>query len=542
MPQERLSMRTIREVLRLKQQGHSQRSISVSCRVSATTVREYLYRAGAAGLAWPLPESLTDEALEQLLYPPLPLSADARPVPNWDYVARELRRKGVRLILLWEEYRAIHPDGYGYSRYCELFQEYSSTIDPRMRQVHKAGEKLFVDYAGMTMPVVDRSTGEIVAAQIFVATLGASDYTYAEATWSQSLPDWIGSHMRALAFLGGVPEIIVPDNLKSGITTPCRYEPDVNPTYLKFAEYYHVAIIPARVVKPRDKAKVENHVLDVERRVLAPLRNRLFLSLDELNWAIWELIEKLNNRPFQKLDGTRRQLFETLDAPALGPLPLAPYVQGIWSRARVNIDYHIEVDRSYYSVPFTLIKKEMEVHLADRIVEIFLKGERIASHVRSYKAGAYVTDPAHMPKNHRDYAEWTPERLIRWAGEMSDSVAGMVEAILDRRVHPQQGFRAARGVIALAKKYGPERLDAACRRALKHGAISYGSVKSILEKKLDQNQTPEPEDGPAVPEHANIRGAAYYKTNGGAPGAHIGQSGLAPSCTHATLPLIYDHE
>jgi len=532
MPQERLSMRTIREVLRLKQQGHSQRSIASSCRISATTVREYLYRSEVAGLVWPLPSAITDSALEQLLYPTLPASPDARPVPNWGCVAGELRRKGVTLFLLWEEYRAVHPNGYGYSRYCELFQGYSGTIDPRMRQVHKAGEKLFVDYAGMTMRVIDRSTGEVVTAQIFVATLGASDYTYAEATWSQSLPDWIGSHVHALAFLGGVPEVIVPDNLKTGITAPCRYEPDVNPTYLKFAEYYGVAIIPARVAKPRDKAKVENHVLSVERRVLAPLRDRVFFTLDELNRAIWGLIEQLNNHPFQKLDTTRRQLFERLDAPALGPLPIKPYVLGIWSKARVNIDYHIEVSRSFYSVPYTFIKKEMDVHLTDRITEVFHKGDRVASHPRSDIAGTYVTDPAHMPKGHREYAEWTPERLVRWARESGGSTAGMVEAILQRRVHPQQGFRSCMGVIGLAKKYGPERLDAACRRGLAHGAISFKSVKSILENKLDQIQTPEAEPQPSLPDHANIRGARYYE----APIKH------AKPTPQTTLSLLEEEE
>jgi transposase len=536
-------MRTIREVLRLSQQGHSQRSIASSCRVSATTVRDYLYRAHCAGVTWPLPDTLTDAALERLLYPPSPPSADARPIPDWGYVARELRRKGVTLFLLWEEYRAIHPDGYGYSRFCELFQDYSGALDPRMHQVHKAGEKLFVDYAGMTMRLVDRATGEVVEAQVFVATLGASDYTYAEATRTQSLCDWIGSHVRALEFFGGVPEVIVPDNLKSGVTAPCHYEPDVNATYLKFAEHYGVAIIPARVARPRDKAKVENHVQSVERRVLAPLRDRVFFTLLELNQAIHELVVQLNDRPMQKLRTTRRQLFHELDAPVLRPLPVEPYVPAVWSKARVNIDYHVEVDRSFYSVPFTLIKKTMDVRLTERIVEAIHNGQRVASHARSDKPGTYVTDPAHMPKAHRDWAEWTPERLVRWAGQSGEHTAGMVQTILERRVHPQQGFRSCLGLIALAKKYGPERLDAACRRGLTLGAVSYKSVKSILEKKLDQAPIPEPVLPAHAATHANIRGSAYFKNEG--PQAPTQQAGRAASPhgdRQATLPLVYKEE
>ncbi|MGO8670732.1 MAG: IS21 family transposase [Capsulimonadaceae bacterium] len=504
-------MRTIREVLRLNHQGRSQRFIASSCRISATTVGEYLYRAKSAGVVWPLPDETTDELLERLLYPPEPRSADARPIPDWSAVVVELRRKAVTLFLLWEEYRATHPNAYGYSRYCEMFQEYARTLDPRMRQAHKAGEKLFIDYAGMTMQVIDRITGEVREVQIYVGTLGASDLTYAEATWTQSLPDFIGSQVRNLTYIGGVPEMIVPDNLKSGVTSPCRYEPDINVTYLKFAEYYNVAIIPARVAKPRDKAKVENHVLNVEQRVLAPLRDRVFFSLEELNQAIWELLEDLNNRPFQKIPGNRRYLFETVDAPALRPLPAKPYVVGIWSKARVNIDYHIEVDEAYYSVPYTLLRKQMEVHLTARIVEVFYKGNRVASHPRSYVPGYYTTDPLHMPKAHREFAEWTPERLVRWARESGGSTAGMVEAILQRYVHPQQGFRSCLGIISLGKKFGPERLEAACRRGLTLGTISYKSVKSILDSNLDQATLPVAEPEP-VPIHSNIRGASYYAT------------------------------
>ena len=329
MPQERLSMRKIREVLRLRwEQGLSHRQIATSCRIGQTTSREYLARAKAAGLSWPLPEGLTDAELERRLYPPPEaVPSDERPLPDWDYVHRELRKKGVTLLLLWQEHQEKHPKAFRYSRFCELYQEWRRAAEPRMHQVHKAGEKLFVDYAGQTMPVVDRKTGEIQHAQVFVATLGASSYTYAEATWTQTIPDWIGSHVRAFAHMGGVPELVVPDNIKTGITAACYYEPDLNPTYQEMARHYGTAILPTRVRAPRDKGKVENGVQQVERWVLAPLRHRTFFSLAELNSAIQEQVRALNDRPGQALPAPRRELFETLEKPALGPLPAQPYDQ-----------------------------------------------------------------------------------------------------------------------------------------------------------------------------------------------------------------------
>jgi transposase len=504
-------MRKVREVLRLKyEQKLSNRLIGTSCRISYGCVHDYLLRAKVAGLSWPLPDHLTDEVLDHLLFPPASSLPSDRPMPDWDRLARELRRKGVTLALLWEEYRAGHPDGYGYSRFCELFQEYSATVDPRMRQVHKAGEKLFVDYAGMTMPVTDRATGEVREAQMFVGTLGASDYTYVEATWSQSAEDWIGSHVRTFAFLGGVPEIVVPDNLKSGVTSPCFYEPDVNRTYQEMASYYGVAVIPARVRKPRDKAVVENHVRTVEQRVLAPLRNRAFFSLAELNEAVWERLDDLNNRPFQKMDGTRRSLFEELDAPVLRPLPDQPYSFGQWSVAVVNIDYHVAVLKCYYSVPSQLIKKKVDVRVSAGTVEIFHKNTRIASHARLFRPGQYSTVPEHMPDGHRHWREWSPERLVRWAGETGPSTAKMVEQLLERFVHPQQGYRACLGIISLAKMYGPDRVEMACARALACGAISQKNIRLMLKNNLETAALPEAAPSTPPIQHANIRGAAYY--------------------------------
>lgn len=510
MPQERLSMRKFREVLRLRAQGQSYRAISTSCRVSIGTVCGYVQRANSAGLSWPLPADLTDEDLANQLFPELPPSATARPVPDWNHIHRELRRKGVTLFLLWEEYQNNHADGYGYSRFCDMYREFTRTAEPRMHQVHKAGEKLFVDYAGHTMPVVDPRSGEVHQAQIFVATLGASNCTFVEASWTQGLEDWVGSHVRAFAYFGGVPEIVVPDNLKSGVKSPCYYEPDINPTYQEMAEHYGIAVIPARVRKPRDKAKVENHVLSIERRLLAPLRDRRFLSLLELNQALAQRLEEFNDRPFQKIAGTRRQLFEEIEAGALRPLPHSAYVFARWLNARVNVDYHICVEGAFYSVPYTLIKTQVDVRMTSRIIEIFHEGKRVASHSRAAHSSQYTTIDEHMPKAHQAYVQWDSKRLIKWAGQTGPSTAQLVAQIMERFIHPQQGFRSCLGLIRLGKVYGPTRLECACARALTAGAISYKSVKSILVSKLDTLEVRTEQTFLPFPKHANIRGRKYY--------------------------------
>jgi len=379
-----------------------------------------------------------------------------------------------------------------------------------MRQDHRAGEKLFVDYAGQTVPIVDRHTGEVSEAQIFVAVLGASNYTYAEATRTQSLPDWIGSHVRAFRYFGSVPAIVVPDNIKSGVHLAHRYEPEINATYAEMARHYGVAVVPTRSARPRDKAKVEAGVLVVERWILARLRNRSFFSLAELNGAIVELLEDLNGRPFKKLPGTRRALFEALDRPAMQLLPASAYEYAEWKKVRVNIDYHVAVDKHYYSVPYQLVKQELEARTTANTVELLHKGKRVASHRRSRRVGGHTTVTAHMPKAHRDYAEWTPERLVRWAGETGAMTAKLVETLLTSRPHPQHGFRACLGILRLGKRYGAARLEAACRRALVIGACSYKSVESILKNGLDKKPLPAtPIESPAI-EHDNLRGADYY--------------------------------
>ena len=516
-------MRKIREVLRLRYDHQlTTRAIGVSCAIGRSTASEYLQRATDAGLSWPLPAGLDDEALDLLLFPQGPvLTTGERPLPDWDYVHRELRRKGVTRFLLWQEYKSGSPAGLQYTQFCGRYLQWRGRQDPVMRQVHRAGEKLFVDYAGQKVPITDRRTGEVVFAEIFVAVLGASSYTYCEATWSQGLPDWIGSHIRAFEFFGGVPEVLVPDNLKSGVTSPHLYEPDLNPTYQDMAVHYGVAVVPARVRRPQDKAKVESGVQVAERWILARLRNRTFFSLAALNQAISELLVKLNTRPFQKLDGCRRSMFEAVDAEALKPLPANRYQYAEWKKVRVHIDYHVQLAGHYYSVPYQLVKEELDARLTAGTVEMFRKGKRVASHLRSRKKGGFTTLSEHMPASHRHYAKWTPERLVRWAEETGGQTAGVITAILAGRPHPQQGYRSCLGIMGLGKSFGKERLEAACARALALGTTSYKSIQSILKTGLDGQPLPgqvaRQLDLPI--DHENIRGPGYYHENseGGLP-------------------------
>jgi transposase len=511
MAAERLTMRQIREVLRLKwERGYSDRQAAHACRISRPAVQRYVERATAAGLSWPLPAGLDDATLERRLFPPPPSLGPSRPLPDYAEVHQELRRKGVTLMLLWEEYKAVYADGLQYSQYCELYRRWARQLNVSMRQVHRAGERCFVDYAGQTVPIVDPRTGEADAAQIFVAVLGASHYCFAEATLSQTLPDWIGSHVRAFEFFGGVPELLVPDNLLSGVTRAHRYEPLLNTTYQDMATHYGVAILPARVRKPRDKAKVEVAVQLVERWILARLRHRTFFSLAELNAEIAVLLERLNNRPLRKLPGCRRSQFEDLDQPALRPLPSERYVFAEWKRPRVHIDYHIEVDHHYYSVPYVLVGEQLDVRLTATTLEAFQRGQRVASHLRSHQRGHHTTLPEHMPKSHREYAGWTPTRLIDWAAKTGPATARLVEQLMVSRAHPQQAYRACLGILRLGKTYGDARLEAACVRALQIGTRSCRSLESILRHGLDQQPLPTPASATPSPMHDNVRGPDYY--------------------------------
>jgi transposase len=506
-------MRKIKEVLRLKwQYGRSNQEIATSCNIARSTVREYLLRAERAGLSWPLDPSHDDASLENLLFPVKPpIPASERRMPPMEHLFKELKRKGVTLQLLWYEYKETNPEGYQYSQFCNLYRQWERKLDVTLRQHHRAGKNLFLDYAGQTVPVIDPATGEITEAQIFIAALGASSYTFAKATPDQSLPSWIQAHVHAFAFFGGVPEILVPDNIKAGVSKPSRYEPDINPTYQDLAEHYGTAVIPTRPGRPRDKAKVESAVLLAERWILAALRNHTFFSLQELNQAIAKELEKLNHRPFQKLDTTRKALFEALDKPALKPLPSRPYHYAEWKKARVNIDYHIEIDRHYYSVPYQLARQQVDVRLTATTVEVLFKNRRVASHQRDLRPGAFTTLDQHMPEAHRRYLQWSPSRIINWAAKNGPNTQSLVSRIIDSRPHPEQGFRSCLGIIRLATRYSPQRLEKACLRALHIKALSYRSVESILKKSLDQQPLPFDEvEHASSPNHRNIRGKHYY--------------------------------
>ena len=513
MANRRKSMRKIRHVLKLAQEsGLTKRQIARSLSLSATTVGEYLRRAADAKLSWPLPADWDDCQIEAALFPSRPKGRrDIRPLPDWPAIHREYRRKGVTLLLLWEEYRAAYPDGIQYSQFCDRYRTWAGKLNLVMRQHHRAGEKLFVDYSGQTVPMAGQATAEFRQAEIFVATLGASNYTYAEATWTQGLPDWVGSHIRCFEYLGAVPALLVPDNLKSAITRPCRYEPDANATFEDMADHYGAAILPARVRRPQDKAKVENSVLLVQRWILARLRHHTFFSLAELNRAIRELLIDFNQRPFKKLPGCRQELFEQIDRPAMLPLPNQRYTYAEWKLARVHIDYHAEVLGHYYSVPYQLVKRQLEVRITANTVEFLHHNKRVASHRRSALKGRHTTLAEHMPRAHRQYAGWTPQRLVRWAEKNGPATAELIAVMLRSRAHPQQGFRSCLGIMRLGKSYGDERLEAACRRALPLNATSYKSVKSILDKNLDRQPLPERDEITNEPIlHPNIRGAGYY--------------------------------
>lgn len=515
MPADRLTMRKTREILRLRWGLKlSGRATARSCNVSPSTVTEYIGRAQAAGLSWPLPPELEDDAvLEALLFPEKPKNSK-RLLPDFPHIYRELKRDGVTLMLLWIEYHQENHHSeqcYQYSQFCELYRNWRKNLDLVMRQQHKAGEKLFVDYAGQTVPVTDPKTGVVQQYQLFVATHGASNYTYVEVHEAQTLENWCAAHIRAFEHFGGVPQVLVPDNLKAAVKSPCFYEPDLNPTYQELAKHYGCVIIPARAMKPKDKAKVENGVLQAERWILAPLRNQVFFSRQDAMRSIQERLTWLNNRPLSQLEGTRASLFEEVDKPALKTLPERRYEIARWKTdIGVNIDYHICFDKHHYSVPYQLVRKRVEVRATQSTIEIFYNNQRAASHIRSKQPGCYTTDPSHRPASHKSYGEWSPERLIRWGHKMGPKTAALLEAILDRKAHVEQGFRTCLGILRLKDSYGSERLEKACQRALLFGMYNYRSVNSILKNGLDQQPLQPAEEEPPPLDHENIRGPHYY--------------------------------
>ena len=516
MPAKRSAMRKIKEVLRLKFEARlSHERIAAATGVSKGAVSNYVQRAIQRSLGWPLPADLDDAALERLLFPQV-AQQEQYTHADYAYVHQELKRKGVTLQLLWEEYHAAHGErAYRYSQFCWHYQRFRDSLARSMRQTHRAGEKLFIDYSGDTVPVINAVTGEILQAQIFVASMGASKYTYAEATWTQQLPDWIASHIRMFEHLGCVPDILTPDNLKSAIKKACRYEPEENSTYGDMARHYGCAIIAARPKRPKDKAVAENHVLVVQRWILARLRNRQFFSLPELNTAIAELLVELNHRPFKKLPGCRAEAFESIDRPAMKPLPAQRYEYAEWLKAKAGIDYHVEADGHYYSVPHQLVGQYLHVRMTASAIECLFKGRRVAAHVRSYQRGKHTTLPEHMPESHRRHAQWTPGRLLAWGEKIGPGTRAVVQWQFDNRPHPEQGYRTCLGLLNLAKTYSDQRLEAACRRALTIGSPTRKRIEAILEAKLDQHPELFPGADTAAPTasrtHGNVRGAEYFR-------------------------------
>lgn len=510
-------MRKLKEVLRLHSLGMSQHQIARSCSVSQSTVHDYVAAAQTAGVKWPLPEDWGDRQIGQTLFPQraAPEVWRKHPEPDWAGIHQELKtHKNLTLQLIWQEKRESAPDGYGYSRFCELYRRWLKKLDLVLRQTHRAGEKTFVDYAGATIPIHDPATGGIHPAAVFVAVLGASSYTFAEATAGQDLRSWIGSHVRAFRFFDGVTEIVVPDNLKSAVTHPSYYEPDLNPTYRDLGEHYGVAIIPARPYRPREKAKAEVGVQVVQRWIVAALRKHKFFSLDQANQAITALLTRLNQRPFRKREGSRASLFAQLDRPALKPLPGTDFEFGKWKTTRVDLNYHIEVERHFYSVPHALANQEVDVRTTADTVEVFCRGMRVASHVLSAESGKATTLTEHMPKSHQKYVGRTPSGLVEEAKQIGPFTGQLVEATLAAKRHPEQGYRSCLGILRLAKTYPAERMEAAAQRALKARAYSSTSMESILRNQLDRlplggDPAVASAANPAA-DHDNIRGAGYF--------------------------------
>lgn len=498
-------MRKLKEIARLRfDAGRTFTEIASAAGVARSTVQLAVQRMIAAGLSWPWPEALDEVAIEARLFPSAPRPSVA-PMPDFGTVRSELGRKGVTRRLLWHEYRERHPEGLSYSQFCEQFRGWNQTQDLVLRLELAPGDKLFVDYAGMTMPVIDRLTGEIVQAQIFVATLGHSSYTFVEATATQTISDWLGSHRRALEFFGGVPAAVVPDNIKSGVTRAHRYDPDINPSYQDLATHYGFAVLPARVATPRDKAAVEGAVLVVERQVLAPLRDQQYFCLAELNDAIAPLREALNARPFQKREDSRRIVFDTVEHATLKPLPEHPYEHAIWKKAKVHLDYHVEFERRYYSAPYALVGKTVELRITERAVEILHRGQRVAAHLRGERKGQFTTDAAHRPASHQSVIELSHERLLRHAEAIGEATAAVIRGQADRRKHRDETLRTSMGILRLAKDFSPDELEAACRRALWHKTLSYSAVHALLKAPVPQQPLPLP---PIA--HDNLRGPDYY--------------------------------
>ncbi len=504
-------MRKISEVLRLRfELKRTYRDIASSLNIGISTVHDYLAKAKMAGIGWPLPADMDEETLFKRLFLPVDNPIKNRPLPDWERVILEMRKKAMTLRLLWREYRDAHPQGLGYTQFCVHYRAHLKQMTPVMRQIHKAGDKTFVDYAGMTIPWVDCSSGEVHQAQIFVGCLGASQYTFVEATLSQQIADWIGSHIRMWEYFGGVSQIVVPDNLKAGVTKAHRYDPDVNVNYQHMSEHYGVAIVPARVAKPKDKAKVENAVGCIERQILAALRHVTFTSIAQINLAIKPLLAEFNSQSLQKMKTSRKELFETIDKPALKPLP-EKYEYTEWSRAKIHIDYHFTFDDHRYSVPYRYIHHEVELRTTAKTVECFYQNKRIAIHERSFARYQFTTVREHMPLAHQSQSEWSAQRLKNWAKKIGPHTHQFINHMIACRSFPEQAFRACLGVMRLGRRFGDDRLEKACAIACEVGMTRYKQIETLLNNKMDLRSPTQTEEEPARVAHDNIRGPHYYQ-------------------------------
>jgi len=506
-------MRRIKDCLRLRfESGLNQKQISGSLRIARSTVQDYLKRFDRVKLEWSHASSLSDSELENRLFPSFEKTGDSRPEPDYAYIHRELRRKGVTLQLLWEEYISENPTGYRTTQFCERYNRWRDCLKVFMRQYHKGGEKIFVDYSGKRPSIVDRHTGEIKPVELFVMTWGASNYTYAESHESQAFANWAMGHVRGFEYFDCVSKITVPDNLKSGVNKACRYDPDINRAYSELADHYGFAVLPARPSEPKDKAKVEVGVQIVQRWILARLRDRIFYDIEHLNQAIWELLADLNNRLMQKIKRSRLELFKEVDYPNAKHLPLTPYVYREWEQHTMGLDYHVEVDKHYYSYPYKLYRKKrkVDVRLTEMMVEIYYKNDRIASHARSQRKYGYTTETEHMPERHRSLLDQTPARVIAWAEKMGPFTGRLIENLIASKTHPEQGVRPALGILRLAKTVSEGRLENAARIACAHSFYRVRQIKEILKKRLDEKAVPEKEKG-TVENTTNIRGSQYYQ-------------------------------
>ena len=505
------TMRTVREILRLHfEHKLGRRAIGRACAVSPTTVGGYIDAVTQSGQDWAAVSALDDASLQGIVRQKDDALSSRKPLPDFAHLREEMKKKGVTLTLLWEEYRGVHPEGYSKSQFFALYNEHGRTLDPVMRFDHKAGDKLFVDFSGDRPSYVDRESGEVVEPELFVAVMGASSRIYAVAVASQQIPDWTRAHTGAFEYFGGIPACVVPDQLKSGVKTSCKYDPEINPVYAELCAHYGVAVVPARPREPRDKAKVENGVLVAQRRILAALRNRTFFSLAELNEAILVELAKLNARPMQGVGKSRDQLFEETDKPALKPLPKERFQIREWKKAKVHIDYHVAVNGSWYSVPYTLIGREVEVCLTAAMVEILHGGKRVASHARTAGRNVYVTVDSHRPNSHQKHLEWTPQRMRHWGESIGLRTGAMIEAIIKSSVHPEHAYRKCLGLLRLAKAIGNDRLEMACDKALTLGAVGYRSVRNILDRGLESADIGESEELHLPLVHDNVRGSGYY--------------------------------